>query len=180
MSPGFGEDIAPRTARLCVRISPESLGRLREAADLRSQDVTSFVLWTALDRAADILALERRTRPAPPTPDEPDPIVRDPDDPDDDLWDDYHVVREPLELRPLVFGALKARRHQERQRDREREQRELEDAFAREQALQARERDVERREQALLRLEGGLPEREEPPRDQTGAPRDREGAPQTR
>jgi hypothetical protein len=116
MSPGFGEDIAPRTARLCVRLSPESLARLREAADLRAQDVTSFVLWTALDRAAEIIALERRTRPAVGAPDIPDPIVRDPNDPDDDLWDDYRVVREPVDLQRLVFYALRARRQEDRER----------------------------------------------------------------
>jgi hypothetical protein len=112
MSPGFGEDIAPRTARLCVRISPDSLARLREAADLRAQDVTSFVLWTALDRAAEIIALERRTRPRVTTPElpEPEPIVRDPDDPDDDLWDDFRVVREPVDLQPLAYLGLKSQR----------------------------------------------------------------------
>ena len=119
MTPGFGEDIAPRTARLCVRLSPASLSRLREAADLRAQDVTSFVPWTALDRAADVIALERRTRPAPATPDlpDPEPIVRDPDDPDDDLWDDYRVVREPLDLQRAVFAGLKAQRADQRRRD---------------------------------------------------------------
>lgn len=113
--PGFGEDIAPRTARLCVRLSPEALAKLREAADLRQQDVTSFVLWTALDRAADILALERRTRREPERPrwPDPEPVVRDPDDPDDDLWDDYRVTREPLELQRLAFLGLKAMRHRE-------------------------------------------------------------------
>lgn len=128
MTPGFGEDIAPRTARLCVRLSPASLSRLREAADLRAQDVTSFVLWTALDRAADVIALERRTRPAPATPGlpdlpDPEPIARDPDDPDDDLWDDYRVVREPLDLQRAVFAGLKAQRADQRRRDLERDAR---------------------------------------------------------
>lgn len=138
-----------------MHLSPESLRRLREAADLRSQDVTSFVLWTALDRAADILALERRTRPAPTAPGlpDPEPIVRDPGDPDDDIWDDYRVVREPLDLQPLVFRGLRARRHQERERDREREKRELEERWAREQELGLRERDVQQREQALQERE---------------------------
>lgn len=111
-----------------MRLSPASLSRLREAADLRAQDVTSFVLWTALDRAADIVALERRTRPAPAAPDlpdlpDPEPIVRDPDDPDDDLWDDYRVVREPLDLQRAVFAGLKAQRADQRRRDLERDAR---------------------------------------------------------
>jgi hypothetical protein len=119
MSPGFGEDIAPRTARLCVRISPESLARLREAADLRAQDVTSFVLWTALDRAAEIIALERRTQPRIAAPELPElePIVPDPADPDDDLWDDFRVVREPRDLQPLIYRALKAQREEDRAYD---------------------------------------------------------------
>ena len=129
-----------------MRLSPASLSRLREAADLRAQDVTSFVLWTALDRAADIVALERRTRPAPATPDlpDPEPIVRDPDDPDDDLWDDRRVAREPLDLQRAVFAGLKAQRADQRRRDLEREARAHEEQRSRERDLapQEGERDL--------------------------------------
>ncbi len=151
-----------------MRLSPESLSRLREAADLRSQDVTPFVLWTALDRAADIIALERRTRPAPTTPELPElpPIVRDPSDPDDDLWDDYRVVREPRDLQPLIFIGLKARREEDRERDHEREQRDLEEQRTREYELDQRERDVLQREQALVQGECALRQRDDMPDDQ--------------
>jgi hypothetical protein len=114
----FDDDIAYRTARLSVRLSQAALVRIREAAILRQQDLTSFVLGAALDRASEIVALERGTRPpAAPGPDESEPpVVRDPDDPDDELWDDYRVAREPPVMRELVFEALKEDRRIRRER----------------------------------------------------------------
>jgi uncharacterized protein (DUF1778 family) len=91
-------------------VSPAALTRLRAAAALRHQDVTSFVLGAALERARDVVADEHRTRlritalsgsgrafaDDPDTPDDGEPDVpRDPDDPDDDLWDDPLVTRDP-------------------------------------------------------------------------------------
>jgi hypothetical protein len=118
------DDFAPKTARLYLRLSPAALAHLRRAADLRQQDLTSFVLGAALDRASEVstaerLAVERRAREQAPRP-EPDEvpypvIVRDPSDPDDDLWDDERVTREPLDLQPLVVETLRANRQQARQ-----------------------------------------------------------------
>ena len=114
----FGEDLALRTARLGLRLSPAALARLRDAAILRQQDLSSFVLGVALDRASEIIALERGLRPAlAPIDEEPEPgVPRDPDDPDDDLWDDHRITREPPELRALVFEGLKERRRIDRER----------------------------------------------------------------
>ena len=111
------DDVSLRTARLCVRLSPAALTRLREAAELRQQDLTSFVLGAALEHANAVVAGEQRThRNAPPADDDPAPVVvRDPDDPDDDLWDDYRVTREPPELQALVFEALQLQRRQARE-----------------------------------------------------------------
>ncbi len=109
---GFGDDLALRTARLSMRLTPDALAKLREAAILRQQDLTSFVLGSALDRASEIIALERDT-PARGGPRAAEPefeVTRDPDDPDDELWDDYRVTREPPVLRQLIFDALKGER----------------------------------------------------------------------
>ena len=53
---------AVRSARLQMRLQPVALTALRSAAELRGQDVTSFVLGAALDRAADVIGRERNTR----------------------------------------------------------------------------------------------------------------------
>lgn len=120
MLDGFGDNLAPSTARLGMRLTPAALAKLREAAILRQQDLTSFVLGSALDRASEILALERgapaRGAPRSAAP-EPEPeLPRDPDDPDDELWDDYRVTREHPVLRQLIFDALKGERQEARER----------------------------------------------------------------
>lgn len=118
-------DLTPSSARLNLRLQPAALTRLREAADLRQQDVTNFVLGAALERASDIIEREHRTRlhtllvanglgkvahaMGLDADDEPAPTP-DPGDPDIDLWADYRVVREPPALRMWVFNALKERR----------------------------------------------------------------------
>lgn len=48
---------SPKTERLNLRLSAESLGRIRRAADRRQQDLTSFVLGAALEKCDDILSL---------------------------------------------------------------------------------------------------------------------------
>lgn len=53
---------AVRSARLGLRLQPQALSALRTAAELRGQDLTSFVLGAALDRAAEVVARERNTR----------------------------------------------------------------------------------------------------------------------
>jgi uncharacterized protein (DUF1778 family) len=47
-----------KTERLNMRISPTSLAKLRTAASLREQDLTSFVLSSALDLADQVILSE--------------------------------------------------------------------------------------------------------------------------
>lgn len=55
----MSQSSAPRSARLDMRLSAEALATIREAATAQQQDVTSFVLGAALDRARDVLIDER-------------------------------------------------------------------------------------------------------------------------
>ncbi len=48
-----------RTARLNMRISPEALELVREAAAAQQQDVTSFVLGAAMERSRAVLMEQR-------------------------------------------------------------------------------------------------------------------------
>lgn len=54
-----------RTARLNMRISPEALELLRSAAAKQQQDLTAFVLGTAMERARAILLEEQVLRLSP-------------------------------------------------------------------------------------------------------------------
>ena len=54
-TPTSPSPVSDRSARLNMRITSEALGTLREAAAAQSQDVTSFVLGAALDRARSVL-----------------------------------------------------------------------------------------------------------------------------
>ncbi|HWS57843.1 MAG TPA: DUF1778 domain-containing protein [Actinotalea sp.] len=56
---------ADRTARLNMRVSPEAQATIREAAAAQQQDVTSFVLGAALERARAVLLEERVLRMTP-------------------------------------------------------------------------------------------------------------------
>ncbi len=56
---------AERTARLNMRISPDALDTLREAAAAQQQDVTPFVLGAAMERARDVLMSDRVMRLTP-------------------------------------------------------------------------------------------------------------------
>ncbi len=44
-----------RSTRLNMRISPEALEELKNAASTNSQDVTSFVLGAAMDKAREVM-----------------------------------------------------------------------------------------------------------------------------
>jgi uncharacterized protein (DUF1778 family) len=50
---------AERSTRLSMRIAPDALDTIREAAAAQQQDVTSFVLGAAMDRARAVLAEQR-------------------------------------------------------------------------------------------------------------------------
>ncbi|QCB94674.1 DUF1778 domain-containing protein [Cellulomonas shaoxiangyii] len=58
----WGEHIPLRTARLHMRLTEEGLALLRQAAAVQEQDVTSFVLGVALDRARDVVTRENALR----------------------------------------------------------------------------------------------------------------------
>ncbi len=51
-----------RSARLNMRVSPDALAVIREAAAAQQQDVTSFVLGAAMDQARSVLVTERVMR----------------------------------------------------------------------------------------------------------------------
>lgn len=51
--------LAERTARLNMRIAPDALEVLREAAAAQQQDVTSFVLGAAMEQARAVLMEQR-------------------------------------------------------------------------------------------------------------------------
>ncbi|PRY52241.1 uncharacterized protein (DUF1778 family) [Knoellia remsis] len=54
-----------KSERLNVRCSADSLALLREAAELQGQDMTSFVMGAALDRARAVLSEDRGLRLTP-------------------------------------------------------------------------------------------------------------------
>lgn len=75
---------AARSARVSLRLQPAALRALRAAAELRGQDLTSFVLGAALDRASDVVARERNSRlQLALIAEDPERYRRDPRIPDD-------------------------------------------------------------------------------------------------
>lgn len=64
-TPAQSQPANDRTARLNMRISPDALDTLREAAAAQQQDVTSFVLGAAMERARDVLLTDRVMRLSP-------------------------------------------------------------------------------------------------------------------
>lgn len=58
-------DPAPKDARLNMRLTAEALETIKQAAGIQQQDLTSFVLGAALDRARSVLAAERILRLSP-------------------------------------------------------------------------------------------------------------------
>ena len=58
-------DGSARSERLNVRLTPDALATLKEAAARQQQDMTSFVLGAALDRARSILLEESVMRLTP-------------------------------------------------------------------------------------------------------------------
>ncbi len=51
--------------RINMRITPDNLDLIREASEANSQDMTSFVLGAALDRARQVVLESRVTRLTP-------------------------------------------------------------------------------------------------------------------
>lgn len=54
-----------KSARINLRLNPESLEMIRAAASVQQQDLTSFVLGAALERARAVLAEDRLLRLTP-------------------------------------------------------------------------------------------------------------------
>jgi uncharacterized protein (DUF1778 family) len=54
-----------KSARINLRLSPESLETIRSAASAQQQDLTSFVLGAAMDRSRAVLAEDRILRMTP-------------------------------------------------------------------------------------------------------------------
>jgi len=52
-----------RTARLNMRLTPEALLLIREASAAENQDITSFVLGAALNRARAVLTRHHEFHP---------------------------------------------------------------------------------------------------------------------
>lgn len=57
--------MSTKTERLNVRLSAEALETIKAAAQLQEQDVTSFVLGAAMERARAVLAEDRLLRLTP-------------------------------------------------------------------------------------------------------------------
>ncbi|QGQ20428.1 DUF1778 domain-containing protein [Cellulomonas sp. JZ18] len=58
----WDEVFGPRTARLHMRLTEDGLALLRQAARLREQDLTSFVLGPALDAAREVVRRDQQAR----------------------------------------------------------------------------------------------------------------------
>lgn len=54
-----------KSARLYLRLNPEALETIRAAANVQQQDLTSFVLGAAVERARAVLAEDRFLRLTP-------------------------------------------------------------------------------------------------------------------
>ncbi len=54
-----------KSARINLRLNPESLETIRAAASAQQQDLTSFVLGAAMERARAVLAEDRLVRLTP-------------------------------------------------------------------------------------------------------------------
>ena len=65
LPPAVPDESSRRTERINVRLSPEALTTIREAASAQQQDLTSFVLGAALDRARAVLVEDRLMRLTP-------------------------------------------------------------------------------------------------------------------
>lgn len=57
--------MSAKSERLNLRCSVETVATLRDAAEVQGQDLTSFILGAALDRARSVLAEDRLIRLAP-------------------------------------------------------------------------------------------------------------------
>jgi uncharacterized protein (DUF1778 family) len=61
----MSEPVQVKSERLNLRVSADALETIREAARVQQQDLTSFVLGAALERARAVLAEDRLLRLTP-------------------------------------------------------------------------------------------------------------------
>lgn len=61
----MSESVQAKSERLNLRVSSQALETIREAARVQQQDLTSFVLGTALEHARSVLAEDRLLRLTP-------------------------------------------------------------------------------------------------------------------
>jgi len=80
---------AERSARLNMRIAPDALETIREAAIAQQQDITGFVLGAAMDRARAVVLEERVLRAGPADTAPADAAPADVAKADDDFDDDF-------------------------------------------------------------------------------------------
>ena len=92
---------AERSARVSMRIAPDALETIREAATLQQQDITGFVLGAAMDRARAVVLEERALRAG-----SAETAPADDDDFDNDVADDDRWLFP--EMAPMVREAWRA------------------------------------------------------------------------
>ena len=92
---------AERSARVSMRIAPDALETIREAAILQQQDITGFVLGAAMDRARAVVLEERALRAG-----SAETAPADDDDFDNDVADDNRWLFP--EMAPMVREAWRA------------------------------------------------------------------------
>ena len=95
---------AERSARLSMRIAPDALETIREAAIAQQQDITGFVLGAAMDRARAVVLEERALR-AGPADTAPADVAKADDDFDDGFDDNRWLFPE---LAPMARAAWRA------------------------------------------------------------------------
>ncbi len=59
------DEQSTKSERLNLRVSPDSVATVKEAAAVQGQDVTSFVMGAALERARAVLAEDRLLKLTP-------------------------------------------------------------------------------------------------------------------
>ena len=97
------------SARLNMRISPDALATIREAASAQQQDVTSFVLGAAMDRAREVVRDWHVTRLTLAEAERLDALLVDEPRPNPELLDFLREARR-LQTGPNEYRIPEARR----------------------------------------------------------------------
>ena len=97
---------AERSARLSMRIAPDALETIREAAIAQQQDITGFVLGAAMDRARAVVLEERALRAGPADTASADVAKADDDFDDGADSDDSGLIPEFAQMAREAWRAL--------------------------------------------------------------------------